>query len=302
MLTIHYRKLRMLFKTLGNEIWRETNSMRVILVVAVLFVLAVILQPLTNTHAQTRRVIVSKEKPQSTNRAPAAPSGDQTITEAPTGYDNISNGYLSQADYDTTRGTFEERDDIAKGLGPVYNAQWCAECHQSPVTGGVSQISVLRAGHLDSKGNFVDAPGGSLINDRAIDPAIQEVVPDSENVRTFRASLNTLGDGYVEAIDDSTLTTISQEQSQKTNGFIQGQVVWVQILENPGLWRVGRFGWKDQHASLLSFSGDAYLNEIGITNRLFKTENTSLGRSVAAYDTVSDNGPRGEDVDNDIDA
>jgi len=53
----------------------------------------------------------------------------------------------------------------------------------------------------------------------------------------------------------------------------------------------GRFGWKDQHASLLSFAGDAYVNEIGITNRLFKTENTSLGRSVAAFDTVSDSGP-----------
>ena len=44
------------------------------------------------------------------------------------------------------------------------------------------------------------------------------------------------------------------------------------------------------------------MNEIGITNRLFKTENTSLGRSVAAYDMVSDNGPSGEDVDNDIDS
>jgi len=68
----------------------------------------------------------------------------------------------------------------------------------------------------------------------------------------------------VEAIDDTTLTTISDEQAQKTNGFIRGEVVWVPVLEDPGLWRVGRFGWKDQHASLLSFSGDAYLNEIGI--------------------------------------
>jgi len=39
---------------------------------------------------------------------------------------------------------------------------------------------------------------------------------------------------------------------------------------------VGRFGWKDQHASLLSFSGDAYLNEMGITTRLFPDEVTTL--------------------------
>jgi CxxC motif-containing protein (DUF1111 family) len=39
---------------------------------------------------------------------------------------------------------------------------------------------------------------------------------------------------------------------------------------------VGRFGWKDQHASLLSFTGDAYLNEMGITNRLQPDEITKL--------------------------
>src|SRR5215471_20499937 len=49
-----------------------------------------------------------------------------------------------------------------------------------------------------------------------------------------------------------------------------------------------RFGWKNQNASLLSFSGDAYLNEMGITSTLFPTENTSNGRSVAAFDTVAD--------------
>ena len=79
-------------------------------------------------------------------------------TEAPAGFDNRTNGFLTQADFDLKRATFEERDEIADGLGPVYNAQSCAECHQSPVTGGVSQVSELRAGHRDSAGNFVDAP------------------------------------------------------------------------------------------------------------------------------------------------
>src|SRR4029450_12044954 len=36
--------------------------------------------------------------------------------------------------------------------------------------------------------------------------------------------------------------------------------------------RVGRFGWKAQHATLLAFSGDAYRNEMGITNDLFPQE------------------------------
>ena len=218
-------------------------------------------------------------------------------TEAPAGFDNKTNGFITQAEFDAARATFEERDEVAKGLGPVYNAQSCAECHQNPVTGGTSQVSELRAGHLDSSGNFVDAPGGSLINDRAIDPRIQERVPGSETVRTFRMSTNALGLGFVEAINSNTLVAIANNQPSQSNGRINGQVIQVPVLESTGAVRVGRFGWKNQHASLLSFAADAYLNEMGITNRLVTTENTSLGQSVAAFDTV----PDPEDLDNDID-
>src|SRR5206468_4369111 len=127
-----------------------------------------------------------------------AVQGQSGATEAPTGFDSRTNGFLSQVDYDSARTTFEERDEIRDGLGPVYNAQSCAECHQTPVTGAGSQISELRAGHQDSSGNFVDAPGGSLINDRAIDASIQERVPGAEDIRTFRMSTGTLGAGFVE--------------------------------------------------------------------------------------------------------
>jgi CxxC motif-containing protein (DUF1111 family) len=221
----------------------------------------------------------------------------QAATEAPAGFDNLTNGFVNQATFDAARDTFEEVDQIADGLGPVYNAQGCFECHQNPVTGAGSQISELRAGHTDGAGNFVDAPGGSLINDRAINAAIQERVPGTETVRTFRMSTNTLGGGFVEAINSNTLAAIAANQPGQSAGRINGQVIQVPVVEAPGNVRVGRFGWKNQHASLLSFSGDAYLNEVGITNRLFPTENSSLGNSVAAFDTV----PDPEDTANDID-
>src|SRR5439155_4519836 len=60
--------------------------------------------------------------------------------------------------------------------------------------------------------------------------------------------------------------------------------------------RGGRFGWKNQHASLVSFAADAYLNEMGITSPLQPTENTSNGNSVAAFDTVPDPEDNGADV------
>ena len=218
--------------------------------------------------------------------------------EAPAGFDNRTNGLVTQLEFDALRATFEEREDIAEGLGPLFNAQACAECHQSPVTGGISQITELRAGHRNSLGNFVDAPGGSLINDRSINAGFQERVPGAENVRTFRTSTNVLGAGFIEAINSNTLVNIANAQPGQSGGAISGQVIQVPVLERPGAVRVGRFGWKNQHASLVSFSADAYLNEMGITSALQPDENSSLGRSVAAIDAVNDP----EDEDDDVEA
>jgi len=241
-----------------------------------------------------------------------AVEGQGGATEAPAGFDNLTNGFLNQADFNAARAAFEERDEIADGLGPVYNAQSCTECHQNPVTGAGSQVSELRAGHL-SNGNFVDAPGGSLINDRATNANIQERVPGAENVRTFRMTTNAHGDGFVEAINSNTLVAIANAQPGQSGGQIAGQVIQIPVLEAPGNVRVGRFGWKNQHASLLSFSSDAYLNEVGITNRFNLVENTSLGLFVgfgSGFDPVPDNQPCasnaavncGEDGDEDINA
>ena len=217
-------------------------------------------------------------------------TGQSGATEAPAAFDNLTNGFITQAEFDAAKDQFEELQVISNGLGPVYNAQGCGECHQNPVTGAGSQISELRAGHL-SGCNFVDAPGGSLINDRAIDASIQERVPGAENVRTFRMTTNAAGDGFVESINSNTLVAIANAQPGQSGGQIAGQVIQIPVLEANGAVRAGRFGWKNQHASLLSFSSDAYLNEMGITNRFNLVENTSMGNSVAAFDTVPDNQP-----------
>jgi CxxC motif-containing protein (DUF1111 family) len=204
-------------------------------------------------------------------------------TEAPAGFDNLTNGFVSQTQFDLDMEIFGDVEEIDDGLGPVYNAQACRECHQNPVTGATSQITELRVGRFNGS-TFSDPPGGSLINDRAIDAKIQERVSGSDNVTTFRTSLNTLGDGFVEAIANSTIEAI--RNAQPTG--MKGTIINVPVLEKPGQVRIGRFGWKNQHASLISFSADAYLNEMGITSPLAPNENTSYGASVAAFDEVPD--------------
>jgi len=210
-------------------------------------------------------------------------------SEAPTGFDNLTNGFVSQSIYDSARATFEQPETVASGLGPIYNGKSCLECHRNPVSGGNSINSVLRAGHQDAAtGLFVAATGGTLMHDHAINPAIDISVPENENVRSRRKATSVLGDGYVEVIDDSTLQAIASSQQEKTDGRIAGVAVLVPVVEAGNVLRVGRFGWKSQHASVVSFSADAYINEEGITNRYFPIENTALGKSVAEYDSVAD--------------
>jgi len=222
----------------------------------------------------------------------------QGFTEAPTGFGSGTNGFVDQDTFNAARDSFAEQESIAEGLGPVYNAQSCGECHQNPITGGISQVVEQRAGRY-SLNVFTDPAGGSLIHSRATKAEIQEHMPSNANVYSFRGSSNTLGDGYVEAIDDATLQAIAAEQAATTYGKIAGEVVMVPVFEADNALRVGRFGWKNQQASLLSFSADAYLNEMGITSPLLPVENTSNGRYVG-YGTKYDPVPEPEDVDGDV--
>lgn len=222
----------------------------------------------------------------------------QTATEAPTGFDNQSNGLTDAITHKENLDAFAEVEAIKDGIGPVFNSFSCGECHSNPVIGGSSQITELRAGHFDGQ-KFIDHPGGSLIQSRAIDPSIVEKVLEGNEVRALRLSLSILGDGYIEAIDDAVLLDIAKQQPNLSGGKINGQALWVTVEEAPGVMRIGRFGWKCQQASLLSFSGDAYTNEMGITTPLFPIENTSNGKSVSKFDNLAD--PDEEDND-DIEA
>jgi CxxC motif-containing protein (DUF1111 family) len=218
-------------------------------------------------------------------------------SDAPTGFDNKSNGMVDEATHQADQAKFDDTETIADGLGPLYNAQSCRECHQNPTSAGTSQIAELRVGHQGPDHLFHNPEipiahgaeiitGRTLINDRSIcpnaafpDTEIQEHVPDSENIRTLRMSLGLLGDGFVEAVADETLVDLARKQCKESHHKVCGQAISVPIVEAPGETGIGRFGWKDQHASLQSFSGDAYLNEMGITSRLFPDEFTKLCNS-----------------------
>src|SRR5947207_383785 len=135
----------------------------------------------------------------------------------------------------------ELRSQVSAG-GPdlsVSNAHRCREWHQNVVTGGASQIAEHRTGHV-ANGEFFNSLGGSLTQSRGTDADLIEHVSVGDDIRTFRLSLNTLGDGFIEAIANSTLTAIRDAQPAS----MRGTAVLDPVLEGGGSGRVVRMAWK----------------------------------------------------------
>ena len=159
-------------------------------------------------------------------------------------------------------------------------------CHNLPAVGGTGNGTVMRAGVL-SNNVFTEPAGGSLIHLFAIgDGKCQPQIPRNANVMTRRIPTPLFGLGLVEAIPDE---AIRQLAGRPTPDGIRGRAA---LVTDPvsGIQRVGRFGWKAQQATILAFAGDAYRNEMGITNDVFPQESATgfTAEQLAACDGVAD--------------
>jgi len=191
--------------------------------------------------------------------------------------------------------TFAEEEGLADGLGPIFNDVGCAACHASPAVGGSSEINETRAARRNGHA-YVELPGGSLFQSDAIRPQCAEAVPSDANVVAERQSQPLFGLGLIEAVPDGQIEgyrALQERSFPDQAGRVHG-LFDVATRRR----RVGRFGWKAQQATLLSFSGDAYVNEMGITSPLFPRENAPNGdaRRLRACDTVADPEDDGADL------
>lgn len=197
------------------------------------------------------------------------------LPEAPTGFDTATNGLVDQSVMDFAQDQFAEDTTIDEGLGPTYNARACADCHDNTVIGGTSQVSEHRI-----------KEDASLIHDKAIDAALQQTAPPGTHSE-LRMSISIMGDAFVEAVSDADLIALAQK-----NG---GQFIMVPTLNVatglPSTSHVGRFGWKDQHATLFDFAADAAFNEVGHGNQGFPDPTGGV------EDAEPDCSGGGEDID-----
>ena len=170
---------------------------------------------------------------------------------------------------------FLEVETAEEGLGPAYNATSCAGCHSIPAIGGIAPVTTVRAGIRDTNGAFrdFDPAGGSLFQLFSIPThGCQSVIPPEANVISRRVPIPLFGAGLIEAISDTTILALADPNDADGDG-VSGRAALI-TDRALGDVRVGRFGWKAQIATLLEFGGDAYRNEMGITNDLFPEELT----------------------------
>jgi len=211
-------------------------------------------------------------------------------------------GDEDQAAFDDGLEEFEEEEEVDEGLGPVFNDLGCGNCHDTPAVGGSGTTFVTRFGRVGNDGSFDPLAdlGGSLRQDHGIGevgkcglPA--EVTPARANVEAHRRTTPLFGLGLVDAVPDTILLFIAASQPKAVRGLPH----WVDDIAS-GQRRIGRFGWKAQVATLRTFSGDAYLNEMGITSADFPNENCPQGdcTKLTDCDEVADPEDDGIAIDN----
>jgi len=168
---------------------------------------------------------------------------------------------------------FTEVESAEEGLGPAFNGTSCAVCHNVPAIGGGGVMLETRVGYKDHDGTFrgLNAAGDTLMHLFSVPThGCQPMIPDDVTVVARRAPIPLFGAGLVEAIPDDALMALEDPFDRNRDGVSGRAAIVVDVAT--GERRVGRFGWKAQHATLLTFGADAYRNEMGITNDVFPAE------------------------------
>jgi CxxC motif-containing protein (DUF1111 family) len=180
--------------------------------------------------------------------------------------------------FERGRAEFERVFEPGTGLGPLFNSESCAECHESPVTGGPGDEFEIHVSAFLPDG-FCDPladKGGPVIQQQvtaALRAALgidREPVPEEATAAAVRTTPDVFGFGLLDAVPDSTILSLADPEdrdhdgiSGRANRFFDG--------------RLGRFGRKAIVPTLSEFNQGAFVIEQGITNPGAPTEESIGG-------------------------
>ncbi len=178
---------------------------------------------------------------------------------------------------------FERVFTPESGLGPLFNANSCNECHEDPVAGGTGDETELHVAAFLSAGVCSDlaAKGGPVIQSQ-VTPALKaalgiesEPVPKEATGRATRTTPDLFGFGLLDAVPDETILALADPDDRDSDG-ISGRP---NRLPDG---RIGRFGRKAAVPTLREFNATAFILEQGITSPAFPKEETVGGQPIPA--------------------
>jgi CxxC motif-containing protein (DUF1111 family) len=224
-----------------------------------------------------------------------APTTAPTTTPAPSAPDRFDVPITGVTDAE--RALFVDGDRMfetplrdADGLGPLYTRTSCGSCHVSGIRGpgAVQKMVVVLADGITPAADQSSLPFGNTVHPLYTGGGTRGIVPPTDVVNlkiTTRVGPPIIGRGYVEAVMDSEIERVAQEQAARSDA-IHGRINHVVYASEPnpdtrfhahkkGDVLIGRFGLKGRIATLDDFTADALQGDMGITSPLRPTELTN---------------------------
>jgi CxxC motif-containing protein (DUF1111 family) len=185
--------------------------------------------------------------------------------------------------FDRGKVIFNREFEPETGLGPLFNAKACGECHEDPIAGGVGDEVEVHAtalfpdGHCDPLADL-----GGFVYQQEVTPALKsalgidkEPVPAKATAQGRRSSPDVLGFGLLDAVPDSEILAYADPDDRNHDG----------ISGRPNRFfdgRLGRFGRKALVPTLAEFNEGAFPVEMGVTVPAVPSEETVAGQPIPA--------------------
>ncbi len=169
------------------------------------------------------------------------------------------------------------------GLGPLFNANSCGECHEDPAAGGRGDEVEVHASALLPGGACDDLhDAGGPVYQLHVTPALhdalgidEEPIPARATARGRRTTPALFGFGLLDAVPEKEILAHADPDDRDGDG-ISGRPS--RLPDG----RLGRFGRKANTATLREFVAGAFLIEQGITSRDHPVEETVAGKPLPA--------------------
>jgi hypothetical protein len=167
---------------------------------------------------------------------------------------------------------FSQELEPLQALGPLFNGRSCFACHNTSVGGrnfpggmGITPETFVRRAARIEPGSFnpLASHGGPIVRQRSIAEfgfscGLPTADPPQANAFSDRSAMTLRGTSLIDNIRIGDIEKVRAAQPAAMQGRFN-------VLPDG---RIGKFGWKAQTATLVDFMGEAFRDEIGITNPL----------------------------------